>query len=826
MLLSGCAGIDGMPHVSFEAEWPAKSDVADATSIADEPVSTEAGSEPSDEVEAETTKLDEDVAWLNSAGWIPSSSFDIASHAFSAGMRGPTAEFAWEFRPVGRPSEIDWEQLETFSQGDGLAESNALLLVARHDRSPHRIDRVKQLAVNGFQLSELSLDKVPKTTALFPLRDRLKNRATRKNTGSDRIQAAAIEIWGLLLSESNAATEGWQELAALLPDAKTNYVRDEIIRSLGHGVAPTRLREVAELLASDEFVTRQPNSYRQAVVDGCLRLAIERPGERPTIDVDQLVGLQFDRDPRVRRAVGRLLAVVGDSNAFSVLQKQTTDVAPAVRNAAYESLGLLGTNEAAALLDDARAHSSDQVRAAVVVGFAVCRPGRTLGLSDEAPVVRQAAARALTDRPTAANSEVAKKLVHDPDRQVQTAMLGAIADWPDKLAIPVLTKALTKGSSITRRAALPALRHRTGIDDAFVVEASEPERDATIREWFAKYHLPSRATTESPKRPIESQANDKEIAWALRELDIDRYHAGAWETLRRLDSDDFPLLERQLHERRQRLEPIDWPELWNAVLPSLREDFVALRKLSSRDANERVTGAIDLAEFAKSQTPSPLVIAELSRVLTHEQNARVWRNVIAAISHDASSEADDLIPLALNSQWPDVRLLACEYVEREQRPEHGRWLAPLLEDSDAAVRTAAIRAAGACGHPALVDGTNGGLRAKLSEPSRDVRLEAATAMARLGDVSGLQELLHLAKSNDVQTRRKAASGLKLAGNKQAVDPIVSLAWTERDPKTRETYFDLLEEFSPPSERLPDGLSDEQKLELWTARRMQGGLNWE
>lgn len=791
--------------------------LADLSSLGPTNVSTNDVSLNGDDAEAgpvsQESALPEDLRWLDGPNWMPNARGRWAGSLRPIGFRTAPPEYAWRFEPESRPEDVDWDDLRRVASRSTAAGDNATVLLARHDQVADWIDRVRAVALaieedpgNGL------LSRLPNRSRLFePDKQRFPPSDDAK--GRDvRLRAAAVETWGTLIADRKPSDTGWIEIAELVTAAKAPEIQSTAIVTLGRVLPPTKLRVVDAWLHQDELGDR-PIGFRLAVVESMLRYVSEWSDDVHIEDVQRVARLRYDTNAVVRLAVGRLVAITRSPEAIDVLEPQTRDLDIAVRRAAFESLGLLGGSQAEALLREAESHSNPLIRAAVVGGYAALRPGSSFGVDDESAAVRQAAAKAMASRPSARSSHQAVRLCRDPDRMVQAAVVEAMPFWPDELALPVLQVALADSAIIARRAALAQIRDRRGITEPFAVEASQETRVAAIKEWRSRYDLPLRPTISSDA--VEHR--DHDIAWAFSALSLNPEAEAAWRVLEDLRPPHLEEVERVILQYRADNRTPEWPRLWDEVLPRLRDDFDALSRLKSPDSRQRVEGALKLAAFAGDQTPSRLVMTELPRLLAQEQNALVWRAVIGSLRSHPSSSSHDILLLALNSPWSDVRLMACEVIAAQRDPESAVWLRPLLADGDFAVKLAAIRAAGACGNPTLLDGPDGGLRGLMSERSREVRLEAAAAMAMLGDLSGQQELLRLAHNPDAPTRRIVVDKLKALTAPELIDPVLTLAWTERDPETQSGYLAYLAEMDSRAAEWPARSSYSEKLDFWVSR---------
>jgi len=104
---------------------------------------------------------------------------------------------------------------------------------------------------------------------------------------------------------------------------------------------------------------------------------------------------------------------------------------------------------------------------------------------------------------------------------------------------------------------------------------------------------------------------------------------------------------------------------------------------------------------------------------------------------------------------PAVRRQACSYLVDHPSPKHASILLPALRDPHSEIVHQAIRALGLGGGLDDLEP----LKQMLGTSSESLRVEAATALARLGDPAGPPALERLAHSSDVTVRRQAAAAM-------------------------------------------------------------------
>jgi len=166
--------------------------------------------------------------------------------------------------------------------------------------------------------------------------------------------------------------------------------------------------------------------------------------------------------------------------------------------------------------------------------------------------------------------------------------------------------------------------------------------------------------------------------------------------------------------------------------------------------------------------------------------------------------------LAINSQWPDVRVLGCEYVGRHAQLDQAVWLLPALQDTNKTVQLAAITAAGQCRNPVVLDGVKSeggqtgmrGLRPLLTETQGQTQIAVVAAMSRLGDPQAMQELARLALDGTSTARLEVVQTMGETGQTRFIEPLIRLAWTEQNHHVRQAALASLQKLVPSGERPP------------------------
>ncbi|MEX1094910.1 MAG: HEAT repeat domain-containing protein [Planctomycetales bacterium] len=791
--------------------------------------------------EAEAEPLDAATPEAEQAGSSPSSASATPGSAAGPWLGARTVELdACLARldgipPAAREAELalpaSGRVLRALAARDDLAGWNASIVLARRfpGRAADCIDVLRRLAVDPPHSG-------PDTEGHVP---------------DQALSAAAAEAWCRALAASADDPIDGLAPAALLLESQSlpEAARAELFRAVARHAAPARIPSLAAALDDTGSTARAPVELRRAAVEACLVHAALHPvgpltgppgGAGGGIDSATdprwpaaLANCQWDHDAVVRRLYARWLAVTKPPPAFRVLQAQLSDRDFSVRDAALDSLGVLGTPEAVAELERQAVRSEELIRAAAVRGLARLGPERLVPhANDESAAVRKAVAAGLGRCPGPRTALVLRELLGDANIQVQGAAVEAIADWPDRLAIPLLLHALQESSWQMRQEGFRQLRRRRRIDEPYRAEGTPAERRAAVARIAGQAGLPTGFLHELqqadlPRAPQADGQQALRIESWLR--DLDRFpsaapeHAAARERLLRLAPRDVALVERLALEGRAPVPPVVLDELLSASSPA----HAALRDLASPDVFARRRGAQRLAQIAGAASPSPLVLRRLREALAHEQDRLTWRFAMEAVLPDGSEEGAQIAAIAINHSWPDVRQLGCGYVRRHPSSEAAHWVRPLLDDADRNVQQAAIDAAGRCGNLAVVDDLPGqgglpparGLRSLLQDTDRHVRFAAAIALSRLGVEEGLLEMVRLAHDENPAIRIHVVQAMAETGRTRFRGPLVELGWTEPHDRVRRAILAGLERLTPPEQRPPElaqATDDAARIEAWAA----------
>ncbi len=415
-------------------------------------------------------------------------------------------------------------------------------------------------------------------------------------------------------------------------------------------------------------------------------------------------------------------------------------------------------------------------------------------------------AQSLTACPGDAGRAAARRLLGDASSQVERATVLAIAGWPIAQSGPLLLEALTANSYNTRRTAARELARLWPVAAGFPIDGPPERRAATLerlgrrfREEFGsegiaaavssggvaqasslrpgntgKMPVPLIVPLNNPGPPAtDAAARDQTIArvdQCLGQL----VNAGSTPADRKAASESLlavgpalvPVLEQLMAGRQLPL-----PEaVYHEVLPRQNPVYAALDCLASGSLMERRRAAEELADFARHKPLGRLATERLAAVAVKQHDPLVWQGVLAAVDSDVSPRAVQLAYAAIGHPAPEVRRRACQYLASHPDPRHVVVLLPALGDSNDQVVTAALRAIGVAGK---IDDPQP-VRRLLTASDETQRLEAAGALARLGDPTGLAALERLSYSDNPSARQRTAELMGELGGEACLASLIRL----------------------------------------------------
>ncbi len=690
---------------------------------------------------------------------------------------------------------------------------------------------------------------------------------------SESMRCAAAEAWCLVLMmqhdrKARDAVETLAPAGLLLEDPALDLaIRGELYCQLSRWIAPRQIPRLANALQASGDSLRAPVEIRRAAILACLNHAVwhrqtglnsSNPVEVPESPYPETIGnCRYDPDVAVRRHFLQWISVsTEDAPSRETVKTMTRDTDLIVQREAIVALGRFPSQLAVDELHKFLARKEEPIRESAIRGLCQRHASETTRyLHDESAVVRRGLAQALGALPTAETVPLLEQLIVDRDPSVQLAAAASCRSRPDCWRIPILYTGLLDGYLATRQHCFDQLLERTGAVGVIPLEGTRDDRRIAADEFLAQHRLLSYVHTAHALRSVREHSPNADAA-LLKKHDV----AQKWESIRNrqpgidltadeiralFSENDRPTLEQLLDTAPEAQKSL----LIGVVLPAISAEYQSLLEMQDPSVDKRRTGADRLAQWGgERQSLSPQVVRILRERLLYEQDRIVWQRAMAAIFPDGTDEAAEIALVALNHQWPDIRLLGCRFIVRHPHPSRGIWLLPLLNDVNPAVMQTAIEGAGLCHNPVVLDGLpdtelttvdavpspatepqstpahSHGLRPLLGHAQMPVREAAAVAMCRLGDRQAMQQLQQWSLDANPQIREQAVAAMGESHQGRFIEQLIRLGWTEPNTGVQQAILRSLCELVPEEQR-PRGLSPTQPageafkvwMEWWKVR---------
>ncbi len=742
-------------------------------------------------------------------------------------------------------------RLRQIADQDRLSGWNAVILLAR--QAP------KKLTPDHWnRLEELSLKNIS-YNAETGVRE--KGKAKEKESGetssekiksiSEAMQAAAAESWCYALSKRpGSAPENFKKAGlALQGDALSDAVRLELMRGIARKIKPRLIPTLNDHLAESELQQVKVSSLTLAVLDACICYAVHHPRElnenriaelQSVITVnpesldpqklwpENIWDLRWHQDNQVVNRFGMWLALTKHPIAQSYLTRRLHHLEHSVQYHALRNLGLLGSETALEKLRNI-AETRPGISRAVAL-MAIGDRDRELIYrfrDDEAAVVRLAIARFAGQHLSSESAKILQELAHDEDLKIQQAALEAVAEWPDDKAFPVLSSAFVSGGVSTRNNARKRLEQRFDLVMT-AVQDEKSDREEILKTISRDFQLVQHANSDLFQHSKPQQKDEKEQREQIR--DILNQLAQEDKSSRkkeRLSKEIVPLFERAPNAFDEVLNEQGIKQL-EQILEELSSFGISeaekMIRLNSEQLQHRRRAAQYFAEQAKTKTLATWKLRLIAERLEQEQDLHVCRDLMMTIEQDTTQEARVVAQNGLTHTWPDVRILGCQYVQKQRVPQLAPFLLPLLHERNASVQRAAILACGYCRNPLVIDGfqesqnsRQGGLRSLLGTVNRETELLVIAGLARLVDEQGRNELLKLSYSADTNTRRQVVQIMGELQDQRLIEHLIRIGWTEPAADVRLAVLDALKKTVPRDQQPKILASDstEQQMQIWS-----------
>lgn len=667
---------------------------------------------------------------------------------------------------------------------------------------------------------------------------------------SEAMQYAALNAISLVLAQADAIplkTRNQLTQRLQRPDLSLS-LRSELYLSLARFMSPASIPSLEQSLEITEQSATPPKSLRRAAMQACILHGLWFHSEQNRLDGPDrtrtfsprewpanIMQVRWDSDANMRWNFGYWAALIRHPDAETILTSQLRDADLVVQTKAIEHLGIMKTQTALQTVKEYAQRPEESIRVAAVKGLSSWGPMHLIPLkNDTSSAVRLEVASGLGKTPTAESALHLRSLIDDRSPQVQHAVIQAISDWPDDLAVPLLLDGIQEGVYKTRRQSILQLVNRTGLGGSISIEAPQNERVAAVNELVQSGQLPGSFWGQLMQEGLKTvqkvnQGRAAELQSYFHNLvnqsrDSPEYQQ-AYQELSNISPAEVKVLEKLIRET-----AIEIPsEIYTDLLADQTPEYAALNQLTSPHITDRREAAQQLFISSQNISLTPVVVARLRKLMIHEQDRLVWRIVMSSVEKDNYDEASQLALLAINHNWPDIRILGCEYFGSHGLPQYANWLLPLLDDKNHTVQLAAIRAIGQCHNPIAISGlhktgesqnSTPSLRSLLTHSNRRVRFETVVALSRLGDFAGMQELLRLSNDTQIAMRKEAIREMGNSGQTRYVEPLIKMAWTERNNSTLKEILNSLDQLVPDSEQ-PANLTPQQDQ----SDQAKSWMNW-
>ena len=492
-----------------------------------------------------------------------------------------------------------------------------------------------------------------------------------------------------------------------------------------------------------------------------------------------IVAWRQDADSRIRTETIRLLSERRAPESLQAAQDALNDSDMEVRLTAIRALGKLDSDEARKLLRPLAIHHGELIRAAALGSLINLGEPNMLAAAarDKSSHVRAVAVEALAAQPSDDFAAIAQTLIVDRSHDLQRRTIESLAAWPDELAIPVLFIALEKGGQSVQSVSHEQLVKRWPEASAYdpqLPQKQKAEALAALRvKWEQSRNVApsSLANSTNPTlSPQWSPAQARRAAELVKQLP----HGVPANDRDRATIDELVKLGPPLVtwlEATQQAQHNVWPAaIYERVLPPLAPEFLTLVDFTSAEVATRRRGADRLAVRSLETLLRPLALERLATLMELETDELVWQATLRAIAKCDDATSARIAASGLGHRAAEVRRLACEHFSEHAEFADEALLAPALDDSQASVVRAAVRAWGRSQRVTTTEP----LRTRLSADDHRVRVEAAIALCRLEDEYGPPALQRFVYDADPEIGRLAVISMGELHDETFIPTLVQL----------------------------------------------------
>ncbi len=801
----------------------------------------------------------------------------------------PEADRPALFTRIGNPSMQELAEWWNLSDHDDAQGLNACILLAYHapeKLDASRINRLVRIVQQEIDLNPQVINTTPvqssKTKSLWgrlrpstqedPQAETVPEvieenaNSAKEEQVDDEItiqqRAAAAEAWCFVISRQQTDVEmKYREPGLMLKNADLpQLIRQELMIGIAREIPPRKIPGLAELLSPKTKPALQ-ELKQLAVLEACLLYAVNHqaqfessnddPDQPATMeltqaDPDQLwpVSLwehRWDESPEMAIRFGQWLALIRHPLAETYLTQKLNHVDPGVKLASLCSLGLLPGQSVNTLLSKRLEQEQGQNKAIVLSALSYHHPEIIDRYVDDADrQVRLQVVNYSGDHPSRSSATTLLKLVKDRDSEIQYAAIDVVAEWQPEFAFPILSSGFQTGLYKTRQRAREILEQQyqiviSGIEDT-------PEQRRQILAQIQSEHNTGSSWSETPIFHADADRNQPEE-------DLIAQQTRVRTQLNQLLNTEVSATEKkessqELQKTAERTPLVLNRELNRLPLKELKLLAVTLSKVPCRGCEpfedlesdqvlQRRKAAHEFAEISSQETLPEWTLRLLGEHLKQEQDPHVCRAIVSSISNDTTPQTRHIAEIALLHPWADVRILGCQYAGKHRMPQLAPLLIPMLQERNQAVQIAAIKAAGLCRNPIVINGLSSsdsnslpsGLRMLLGTVPGHIELEVLLALARLDDAQGKSELIKLAYSPDAERRREVVMKISELDDREFIEPLIRLGWTETDPQVQRVILQDLNQLIPSAEQ-PDFSKAENyddRIKVWSTWLEQSKL---